>query len=153
MTSLEARTLLALTLDGTFGTGGVVAPVPGATGEFVWDPLVAAASDGGVILAQSVSDRDNRVVLTRLSASGTIDPGFGKGGHVDVTDGLRFVRHVLVGADGNIRSTPVAGAVQDLFGSLPQGNQHKIEVNRLEYDLLAGTLTAEFTIRHRHAFA
>jgi uncharacterized delta-60 repeat protein len=88
-------------LDPNFGTDGVaVVGPPGAQLE-----TMALQPEGELVLAGSVPAAARRAVLVmRLLADGTPDPGFGVGGAVDST-GVRLAgraRDVLVLPDGRI---------------------------------------------------
>jgi hypothetical protein len=52
----------------------------------------------------------------------------------------------------DLRNIAAARNVESLLSFLPQRNQGSIELDRLEFNLEPFSLSAEFTVRHRHVF-
>jgi uncharacterized delta-60 repeat protein len=67
------------TLDTSFGRGGIV-KTPLGSGDA--DPPVLAIQQDGKLVAAAGSRSNNRLVLVRYNANGTLDRSFGRGGKV-----------------------------------------------------------------------
>jgi uncharacterized delta-60 repeat protein len=88
-------------LDTTFGASGRVAPVlvSGATGQQIDDVMVD--EDGNIVAAGYASSGGPLVAVTRYSASGQLDTGFGNGG-VGTAPSAGISPRALLQADGRI---------------------------------------------------
>jgi hypothetical protein len=83
LVQLEDRSVPALGLDTTFGSGGTVSnPAPAFTGSAV----VASAADGAVIVAGNFAPTSGQATddlgVVRLNSAGSPDPQFGDAGMV-----------------------------------------------------------------------
>jgi uncharacterized delta-60 repeat protein len=104
---LEDREVPAVGLDTTFGTGGFVLDPAGTNGLFQ-SVVGAVATPGGQVVVvgntpASGASASGTVALTRLTATGAVDPTFGTGG----VDALAFpaphvVTTVVEQSDGKI---------------------------------------------------
>lgn len=91
-------------LDGSFGTGGVVITTVGAGNER--GHSLALQPDGKIIVAgYSHNGNDDDIALLRYNSDGSLDTGFGNGGKVVqgiVTNSEDVIYSVMLQADGKI---------------------------------------------------
>jgi uncharacterized delta-60 repeat protein len=98
------------TLDGDFGSGGVVLTDLGGNDTA---RAVAVQDDGGIVV---VGNSDDSFALARYNPDGTLDAGFGDGGTVvGNPGGLDFGEGVAIQPDGKIVATGYS-AVSGEFG-------------------------------------
>lgn len=120
-TLLLARFTAAGTLDTTFGVGGVVRgpAIPGLRGGGSIGRAVAVQADGKIVVVGTVTTSVGTgrfgLLAERYNANGSLDPGFGTAGVVDVLSGQSSGQGyaVAIQPDGKIIATgsaDVAGA-------------------------------------------
>jgi uncharacterized delta-60 repeat protein len=84
-------------LDRDFGRGGAL-DLAGVTTSNPYDD--ALAPDGSAVVAGRSASRAARGVLARITPGGTLDPGFGTGGLVELVDDLGVVEAIAIAPGG-----------------------------------------------------
>ena len=119
------------TLDATFGDGGRMSIDLGGD-DAAW--AITVQPDGTILFAIDSYATDaggaDRGLLMRVLADGTLDPGFGTGGVLDLPFGMSMSYDIVVQPDGRI-----------LVSSGTNDSPHKLTVARFEAD---GTLDTTF---------
>ncbi|MGV3636064.1 MAG: delta-60 repeat domain-containing protein [Flavobacteriales bacterium] len=102
---LLARFLDNGTLDGTFGTGGMVRTDLMSREGFV---AVIIQPDGKIVAAGRTGDVDEtKMVVVRYWPTGDLDASFGTGGHtiIEFNGNRDYIRDIAIQADGKILGT------------------------------------------------
>ncbi|MEZ4412542.1 MAG: hypothetical protein R2910_06120 [Gemmatimonadales bacterium] len=130
-------------LDGTFGTNGVVQVAVGGTRNSARPAGIGFYQDGAsqdIIVAGHAGGLTEQVGIIRLNADGTLDPAFGSGGIVFEDGGLAPLMlavqpdgRVLVGNASQLRRYTTSGTRDATFGasglvSYPLSNVLKIRL-------------------------
>jgi uncharacterized delta-60 repeat protein len=100
------------TLDGGFGTGGIVLTNQGFAHGLVIQP------DGKIVVAGEVQSCCGSTVIARYNADGSLDAGFGQGGYASSFYSANGAAAVALQTDGK---TVAAASPPDAFGNSSLG--------------------------------